>query len=245
MMIGLIVVIIMIIMGEVFPFREAQLPRVRRWVVNLGSAGIGALLAFVLWSAAEAFVLGNEAGLQCLTRMEPALGKWGRLLVLLLAYDFSLWVWHAALHRFAWLWRFHRFHHLDAEMDATTGLRFHPGEIALSGIWRLGLLALLGPSAIEWVQVTFAASVMAWFHHGRLKLPLFMERMLELVFVTPNWHRRHHHILRRYHDAHYGVVFSFWDRLFHTWHQQLPSKFGLEGEPPAKSWDWREMFKIF
>jgi sterol desaturase/sphingolipid hydroxylase (fatty acid hydroxylase superfamily) len=121
------------------------------------------------------------------------------------------------MHAVPVLWRLHRVHHADRDLDVTTAIRFHPIEIALSMLIKIGLVYLLGPS---WLAVILFAAIlngMAMFNHANLRLPHGLDRWLRLAVVTPDMHRVHHSVLRAEHDTNFGFNLSVWDRLFGTY----------------------------
>jgi len=130
-----------------------------------------------------------------------------------LGLDLVSYLWHRANHRLALLWRFHRVHHADPALTAVTSLRFHPGEILSSLPVRLAAIALLGAplGAVVAFEAVFGAANA--LEHANVDLPARLERALELGLITPALHRRHHSVSRAEHDANYGTIFSFWDRL--------------------------------
>jgi sterol desaturase/sphingolipid hydroxylase (fatty acid hydroxylase superfamily) len=139
------------------------------------------------------------------------------LVAALLLFDLSFYYWHRLNHSWPLLWRFHNVHHIDPDLDVSTGFRFHPGEIALSTGFRAVqialLIVLLGVSA--WTFAIYEALFQAatLFHHSNVRLPAALERALNLVFVTPRMHGLHHSMVREETNSNYSVVFSFWDRL--------------------------------
>ncbi len=138
----------------------------------------------------------------------------GGLAVELLLLDMLIYWWHRASHVVPFLWRFHSVHHRDRFLDATTALRFHPGEVLLSAAARaLVIIVLAMPlaSVLVFEGLVLLATI---FHHSNLKLPPRLERCLSWLVVTPSIHWVHHHRLRRDTDANYSTVLSLWDRLF-------------------------------
>ena len=115
------------------------------------------------------------------------------------------------------LWRIHRVHHTDRDVDATTALRFHPGEAALSMGLKMAAVIAFGapPSAVIVFEVVLNA--MAMFNHANWKMPAGVERVLRAVVVTPDMHRIHHSLARPETDSNYGFNLSLWDRLFGTY----------------------------
>jgi sterol desaturase/sphingolipid hydroxylase (fatty acid hydroxylase superfamily) len=111
-------------------------------------------------------------------------------------------------------------HHADTDIDATTGLRFHPGEILLSLAIKAGVVVLLGPPAAAVVAFEIALNATSMWNHANLRLPAGFDRALRLVLVTPDMHRVHHSWRREETDSNYGFNFPCWDRLFGTYRAQ-------------------------
>jgi sterol desaturase/sphingolipid hydroxylase (fatty acid hydroxylase superfamily) len=233
--------ILMLTLGEYIPFLTVKNSRIKRWTINIGSLLLASLLAGAIWWWPNQFWAKssiNIIDIICPTSLAPL-----RVFVLLLLYDLSLWIWHRAMHVFPWLWHIHYFHHLDPELDATTGLRFHPLEFILSGFWRWGLLWAIGPDVLEWTIITTIASLFAIFHHSRFRLPTNADRVIRGLFVTPTWHQAHHNPERIFHDGHYSVIFTIWDRIFRTWHLPNNHKIGLSGYTPNEGTMWKFLWK--
>jgi sterol desaturase/sphingolipid hydroxylase (fatty acid hydroxylase superfamily) len=138
----------------------------------------------------------------------------GGLILDLLVLDVWIYWWHRANHKFPVLWRFHEVHHLDEHLDASTGLRFHFGEVCLSAIVRAIVVFVL--SIPIWHLVVFETVVAfaAIFHHSNIRLPQSVEAFLSWIIVTPSIHWVHHHAVQRDTDSSYATVLSLWDRLF-------------------------------
>ncbi len=134
--------------------------------------------------------------------------------VAVLVFDFAIYWQHRATHRVAWLWPLHRVHHSDLAIDVSTGLRFHPLEIALSMGIKLGLVALLGPAPLAVMVFELWLSVGSLFTHANIALPARVESTVRALLVTPTMHRIHHSLRREETDSNYGFNLSLWDRLF-------------------------------
>ncbi len=134
----------------------------------------------------------------------------------LVLFDFWMYVWHRANHAVPLLWRFHRLHHGDSELDATTGLRFHPGEILLSGIARMLVVPLLGMSVWDLVLYESILLPVVVFHHSNVRLPRFLDYGLLALIVTPAMHRVHHSRWRPETDSNYASILPCWDVLLGT-----------------------------
>jgi sterol desaturase/sphingolipid hydroxylase (fatty acid hydroxylase superfamily) len=139
-----------------------------------------------------------------------------KTLVVLLLFDLWMYIWHRLNHLLPFFWRFHRVHHSDPEMDATTALRFHPGEIFLSGVFRLGILVLLGMEL--WQLALYEAILLPviLFHHSNVAVPERLDRLLRVVLVTPWMHWVHHSDWQPETDSNFSSVLSIWDRLCGT-----------------------------
>ncbi|MEM9225106.1 MAG: sterol desaturase family protein [Pseudomonadota bacterium] len=137
-----------------------------------------------------------------------------------LVFDLSVWAQHVAMHRFGVLWRMHRVHHADPGFDVTTALRFHPAEILVSLAWKAAVVVSLGApaAAVLWFEV--ALNAFAQFNHANIKLPLWLDRVLRAVIVTPDMHRVHHSVLADEHTKNFGFCLSLWDRLFGVYRAQ-------------------------
>ena len=127
--------------------------------------------------------------------------------------DYSYWWWHWANHRIPLLWRFHNVHHTDLDMDVTTAARFHFGEMFFSiGFLSLILLVFgIAPSTFVFFFIIFEAATC--FHHSNWRLPIKLERILNLVIVTPRMHGIHHSIVERETNSNWGTVSCWWDKL--------------------------------
>ena len=150
------------------------------------------------------------------------LPAWARDALALLAMDYTIYAWHVATHRIPLLWRFHLVHHVDLDLDASTALRFHAADMALSLPYRMAQVALIGasPRALGLWRGWFFASVL--FHHSNLRLPEWLERRLALVVTTPRMHGIHHSAARGETEANWSSGFSFWDRLHGSFRLDVP-----------------------
>lgn len=142
---------------------------------------------------------------------------WLEILLTVLFLDFAIWLQHLITHKIPLLWRFHRVHHADRDIDVTTAIRFHPVEIALSMLLKIGLVYLIGPAGLAVILFEIILNATAMFNHANIKLPLWLDGIVRLVLVTPDMHRVHHSDMRSEHDSNYGFSLSIWDRIFGTY----------------------------
>jgi len=228
------------------PRRARQIPRRTRWRTNWGfsllNTGALRLMAIGLPLLAVGAAIDAEQNGWGLFNLLDAPG-WLEIVLAVLLFDFAIWLQHLVTHKVPLLWRLHRVHHADTEIDVTTAIRFHPVEIALSMGLKIGLVYLLGPAALAIILFEIMLNGTAMFNHSNLALPRWLDRGLRLVLVTPDMHRVHHSVHRAEHDSNYGFALSIWDRLFRTyiaepkdghikmkiglqWQDQRPSKLG-------------------
>ena len=149
-----------------------------------------------------------------------ALPVWLEFLLALILLDLAVYLQHRLFHHVPALWRLHRMHHADTDLDVTTGARFHPVEILVSlGIKLLTIFPLgAAPPAVLLFEIALNASSM--FNHSNVRVAPAIERLLRWLVVTPDMHRVHHSVVRRETDSNFGFNFPWWDRLFGTYRSQ-------------------------
>ncbi|MEL6619570.1 MAG: sterol desaturase family protein [Pseudomonadota bacterium] len=202
------------------PRRTRAQHRSKRWVTNWGIT-----VANTLTIRLMAFVLPVLAVTAAIDAQEQGWGLfnalnwpyWVEFVLAVLILDFIIWAQHLITHKVPLLWRLHRVHHADVDMDVTTAIRFHPVEIALSMLIKIGAVYLLGPAAWAVVAFEIILNGTAMFNHANIRLPLWLDAIVRKVLVTPDMHRVHHSVHRHEHDSNYGFALSIWDRLFRTY----------------------------
>ena len=206
---------------EVFaPRRRLAAGRLLRWPSNLGIVVVDALAIRLVVPAAAVgaslYAAGHGIGLFHYLSLRLSLAALLGFLVL----DLIIYAQHIVFHRVPWLWRLHRMHHADLDIDVTTGLRFHPFEILISlGIKIAAVLAFgIPPVAVFVFEVVLNASSM--FNHSNVSMPPRLDRILRLVLVTPDMHRVHHSVVRAETDSNFGFNLPWWDRLFGTYRRE-------------------------
>lgn len=226
------------------PRRARALPRQRRWFTNLAITVLNTLtlrlMAFGLPLLAVGAALDAQARGWGLFHA-IALPTWVEIVLAVLILDLAIWAQHLVTHKVPLLWRLHRVHHADRDMDVTTAIRFHPVEIALSMGLKIGLVYLLGPAAIAVILFEILLNGTAMFNHSNLQMPTRLDRVLRSVLVTPDMHRVHHSTRRHEHDSNYGFALSVWDRLFGTYvpqpsagHQDMQVGLAWQDDRPAR-----------
>ncbi|GIX36390.1 MAG: fatty acid hydroxylase [Lysobacteraceae bacterium] len=188
--------------------------RGRRQAVNLGLIVLGTLLlrALVPVAAVGWAAWCQQRGVGLLAALPVA--ETIRVLVAVLLLDLAIYWQHRLFHVVPALWRLHRVHHSDTGFDVSTGVRFHPGELALSLGIKLAVIAALGAPPIAVLLFEALLSCGALFTHADLALPARLDRALRTLLVTPSMHRIHHSCRRLETDSNYGFHLSVWDRLF-------------------------------
>lgn len=143
---------------------------------------------------------------------------WLMAVVVLLVVDCVGYLTHRAEHAVPALWRIHRAHHSDPDLDVTTGLRFHPLEMLVRGSIAAATMILLGaPVAIVAACVLFTSTVSLVSHVNADLMPVRLESMLQSVFVTPRMHRIHHSMQLHDSNSNFGTSLSIWDRMLRTY----------------------------
>ncbi len=200
-----------------WPRRRPRAGRLRRWAVNwaLAALNTASLRLTVAASAVGAAAAAAAAGFGLFRILDwPAWVEFACAFVLL---DLVVYFQHALLHAVPGLWRLHMMHHTDLDFDVTTGVRFHPGEIAFSTAIKTGAAAALGAPVAAVVAFEIVLNATSMFNHANLALPERADRILRLFVVTPDMHRVHHSTARRETDSNFGFNLPWWDRLFGTY----------------------------
>lgn len=202
------------------PRRQPQLGRAARWPSNLGIVVFDTVLARLLAPiTAVGLALVCDANRWGLFHV-LALPTWVSVLLAFLALDVAIYLQHVMFHAVPVLWRLHRMHHADQDIDVTTGVRFHPIEILLSLGIKLGVVAALGPPAIAVLLFEVLLNATSMFNHSNIGMPLWLDRALRWIVVTPDMHRVHHSIVIRETNSNFGFNLPWWDRLFGTYRDQ-------------------------
>ncbi|WP_189992914.1 sterol desaturase family protein [Thalassobaculum fulvum] len=214
------VLVVMALAELAAPRRRPAIGRTTRWPGNLGIVVIDSLVVRLLFpvTAVGVAVLAEERGWGLFATL--ALPGWLAVLAAVVLLDLAIYLQHVLFHAVPALWRLHRMHHADLEFDTTTGIRFHPVEIALSMVLKLAVVAALGapPLAVLLFEVVLNASSL--FNHGNVRIPAALDRVLRWIVVTPDMHRVHHSVIPAETNSNFGFNLPWWDRLFGTYRAQ-------------------------
>jgi sterol desaturase/sphingolipid hydroxylase (fatty acid hydroxylase superfamily) len=232
-----VTIVVVLILATLFvverflPLRLSTRPLLGRLLVNFAISALAFAAAMLLVRPAALSVLDwaseRPFGLVHVMPLPVAV----QFIVSFLLMDLAFYWWHVANHRIPFLWRFHNVHHFDPDLDVSTAFRFHVAEIALSTAFRIVQVGVIGLSAWMFAayEVVFQANTL--FHHSNVRLPIGMERLLNLVIVTPRMHGIHHSQVRDETDSNFSVVFSWWDRLHRTIGLNIPQSEIVIGVP--------------
>ncbi len=213
--------------------RPRSVARARRWPGNLGIVVVDTvLLRLVFPVTAVAWAAAIEArGIGLFHQL-----GWSGAVVIVLAVlllDLAIWAQHVVFHRIPVLWRLHRMHHADTDLDVTSGARFHPVEILLSMAIKFAVIAVLGAPAVAVLIFEVLLNASSMFNHANIHLPERVDAWLRRVLVTPDMHRVHHSVVREETDSNFGFCLPWWDLAFGTYRAapragQLGMTIGLE-----------------
>lgn len=203
-----------------FVRRPRQVTRWRRWTVNFTLVAVDSLLVRLLLPTAAIgaalWAQQHSFGLLHALAWPDALD----ILVALLLLDLAIYAQHLLMHHVPVLWRLHRMHHSDTEIDVSTGLRFHPLEILLSMALKMALVVALGAPVLAVLIFEILLNATSLFNHANLRLPSGLDRILRLFVVTPDMHRVHHSWHVDETNSNFGFNVPWWDRLFGTYTAQ-------------------------
>ena len=226
-------------MERIFPLRRNARP-FRFLVFNFLVSGLAWVTAYLLVRpTVETLFQFNAIHHWSLLQVlgQKFLGPLGGFVLGFLLLDLSFYYWHRVNHTLPFLWRFHGVHHLDPQLDVSTSFRFHFGEIALSCGFRVLQILLIGPTYPVFViyEICFQSSTL--FHHSNLKLPLRLERALNLLVVTPRMHSLHHSDQKSLSNSNFSVVLRWWDNLHGSFQvfSQAPVNIGNYDLAPSEN----------
>jgi len=217
------------------PLRKSVEPKLVREARNLSIAGLGVV----------ALTLCEDPVTRPLTRWSarrrrgilPALRLpvWLEIVAAVMLLDYTLYLWHVLTHKVPWLWRFHAAHHVDLDLDASTAIRFHVGELTQSVAWRAAQIVVIGvsPLALSVWQTLLLVSIL--FHHSNANLATESERRLGWFVVTPRMHGIHHSMRQNETNSNWSSGLSLWDRIHRTLKLDVPQDAVTIGVPALQN----------
>ena len=213
------------------PLRRQAERKMTRNIRNLAMVGLSATTIWLIErpvaSALAQFVEREQWGLVQSLRL-PA---WLKVVLSVLLLDYTLYLWHVVTHKVPVLWRFHRVHHADLDLDASTALRFHCLEMMLSVPWRAAQVLAIGVAPLTLSMWQTATLLAILFHHSNVEIPLSIERWLCRFIVTPRMHGIHHSMIREETNANWSTIFAFPDSLHRTRKLNVPQQAVTIGVP--------------
>ncbi|MDZ4185334.1 MAG: sterol desaturase family protein [Desulfuromonadales bacterium] len=202
------------------PRRPLTTRKSQRWFANLSMIAIATLvvrLTFPLLPVGLAIIAQEQGwGIFNFVSLPP----WLEIILAVVLLDFVIYLQHVMFHFLPVLWRLHRMHHSDLDLDASSGNRFHPVEIVISIGIKFGAVLIIGPAPFAVLLFEILLNATAIFNHGNIRLPLRIDRWLRTVLVTPDMHRVHHSIIPRETNSNFGFSLSWWDYLCGTYRSQ-------------------------
>ncbi len=208
-----------------------------RWLGNFGLAAGGIALASGLIAVGGALTVAiwcEQNGVGLLHRIASPPPLAAQLILAFVTLDVCMWLQHWIQHKVPILWRVHRVHHTDLDVDFTTSFRFHPFEAVWAVAWRSLLVAALGLPIAGVFLYQIVLQLVGPLSHASLRIPERADAVVRTLLVTPDLHRVHHSARAPETDRNFGVVLSVWDRLFRTYQAQpekghLDMELGLQG----------------
>jgi sterol desaturase/sphingolipid hydroxylase (fatty acid hydroxylase superfamily) len=202
------------------PRRRLTTAKAGRWGTNLSIVVLGAVTIRLLFGAGAVggALVAAERGWGLFNQFHWP--TWVEVLLAVVVLDFVLYLQHIMFHAVPLFWRFHMMHHADLDCDVTTGLRFHPVEVAFSMVIKLSTVAVLGPSPTAVVIFEVLLNATSMFNHSNIRISHSVDGILRWAVVTPDMHRIHHSMVPRETNRNFGFNLSWWDRLLGTYRAQ-------------------------
>jgi sterol desaturase/sphingolipid hydroxylase (fatty acid hydroxylase superfamily) len=227
-----------------FPRRLVAKSKTRRWFTNWSVSVLNVLTLRLFSFALPLLAIGAAIDAQSLSIglfNRIGFSDWIEIIMVILIFDFCIWLQHLLTHKIKFLWRIHRVHHSDTEMDISTAIRFHPIEIALSMALKIGLVYALGADPLAVLVFEILLNGSSIFNHANINIPNRFDKIMRFLIVTPDMHRIHHSIDRIEHDTNFGFALSIWDHMFRTYkshperdHKEMEIGLNWRDEKPEK-----------
>lgn len=204
----------------ILPRKSRVMPRTGRWFTNISLIIVDTLTLRLVMPvlAVGMAIIAERSGWGLFNLTDWPI--WLELISAVIIFDLLIYGQHVLMHQWPFLWRMHKVHHTDRDLDVTSGARFHPFEIILSMAYKLAAVALIGPAALAVFLYEIILNAASMFNHANVKIPTALDRVVRAIIVTPDMHRVHHSVLMRETNSNYGNLLSIWDRLFRTYRDQ-------------------------
>lgn len=238
------VFIILLVIETFYAKRELHAPRLKRFCFHLPLSIINTFFTrLTCWSLLLMLLLQTErqgVGL----RYVLGISGWFEIVLTVILADLFEYVWHRMNHRIHFLWRFHRAHHTDKDVDLSTALRFHPVELVFSYGYKTLWILLWGPSLEAFLISQTLITLYAMFHHSNFDWPDSIEKWVRIIHMTPRLHTAHHLVDNSTRNANYAVIFAVWDRIFGTLAPSKPGQTEIIGVPGHDSdcLSWKQFY---
>ena len=202
------------------PRRVLTVPKLLRWINNIGIVVMNSFLLRIIFPSAAVgvSVFAQKHGWGLFNHFR--LPYWVDVVLSVVALDFIIYLQHVMFHAIPVFWRIHRMHHADLDLDVTTGIRFHPIEIILSLLIKFAVVVMLGTPVPAVIMFEVILNATSMFNHGNVRMPLIIDRALRWFIVTPDMHRVHHSVEDYETNTNFGFNLTWWDCLLGTYRDQ-------------------------
>ncbi|HVN23965.1 MAG TPA: sterol desaturase family protein [Syntrophorhabdales bacterium] len=204
----------LLLIEQIAPYAPTAQKKSFRVIFHLGLNITNSVILYLVmtWPTVGALVYSQHHALSIASLL--GLGGWTEIVATVILLDIWDYWMHRAFHKVPFMWRFHRAHHSDMELDVTTAARFHIGELILSGCSKCLMILFWGPSLWGLVAFDLLLNSASLFHHSNVAIPMRFQDRLERLIVTPRMHRCHHALYRACFNTNFSTILSFWDRIF-------------------------------
>lgn len=198
-----------------YPRRKLKLDKKKRWYRNLSLVMINSfVLKFIMpISAVSVTLIHNEYAILNYLQLPSFLS----IILCVILLDLVIYLQHWIMHWVPLFWRFHKIHHIDQELDTSSGIRFHPVEIVFSMLIKCLVVWVVGVPLEAVVIFEIVLNAISLFNHSNLDIPVKVDGFIRNFLVTPDMHRIHHSQIIEETNSNYGFNLSFWDKLFCTY----------------------------
>lgn len=214
------VFVVLAILEKIRPRRHLLVSKTRRWFANLAIVILNTLVMRLLIPIAPygMAVFAQSKGWGVFNQLK--LAGMPEIVASLLLLDLVIYLQHRTFHHMSLLWRIHRMHHTDLDLDVSSGTRFHPLEMVVSVMIKLLAVCLLGSSPLSVLLFEILLNATSMFNHANVRIPVRIDRWLRMILVTPDMHRVHHSVVPQETDSNFGFSLPWWDHLFASYRAQ-------------------------